>query len=69
VKYSAYSAVELKKLDKRIHRTINENRREIKRLIHKLDELTEVVKINNREKKSIKRELKERIKNGKSNNQ
>jgi len=63
VKYSAYPVVELKKLDKRIHRTINENRREIKRLIHKLDELTEVIKINNREKKSIKRELKERIKN------
>jgi hypothetical protein len=68
VKYAAYSAVELKKLDKRIHHTINENRREIKRLIHKLDELTETIKINNQEKKSIKRELKERVKNGKSNN-
>jgi NTP pyrophosphatase (non-canonical NTP hydrolase) len=62
VKYAAYSTENLRKLNKRIRRTINDNRRKISRLIHELDELTEALKVNNQEKKSIKRELKARIK-------
>ena len=62
MKYAAYSTENLRKLNKRIRRTINDNRRKISRLIHELDELTEALKVNNQEKKSIKRELKARIK-------
>lgn len=62
--YSGYDTQGLKSQLKRVHRAINDNRREIRRLIHRLNELTEAVKENNKFKKSLKRELKARKQNG-----
>lgn len=61
MKYAGYGTDDLKQQLKRMHATINNNRREKARLLHKIDELTEAVKSNNQVKKALKREIKRRI--------
>lgn len=63
MKYAAYGVEDIKRQLDITHKVINENRREIRRHERKAKELTKAVEANNQMKKSLKRELKERLNN------
>jgi predicted nucleic acid-binding Zn-ribbon protein len=58
--YESYNLNQLKKQYKRLKWTVSNNRKEIYKRVKEIEELQQAILLNNRDIKSLKREIKKR---------